>query len=62
MIMSEKIKVTQIKSGIGYSRKKRENLKGLGLKRMHQTVELPDSPEIRGMIKKVNHLVKFETV
>ena len=59
--MSEKrIRVTQVKSGIGYDRRQRVNLRGLGLRRMNHSVELEDTPAIRGMIAKVPHLVKVE--
>ncbi|MBT4286406.1 MAG: 50S ribosomal protein L30 [Deltaproteobacteria bacterium] len=58
--MSGQIKVKQVKSGIGFPRKQRETLKGLGLKKMHQTRILEDTPAIRGMINKINHLVTFE--
>jgi large subunit ribosomal protein L30 len=58
--MSGQIKVKQVKSGIGFPRKQRETLKGLGLKKMHQTRILEDTPAIRGMIKKISHLVTFE--
>ena len=58
--MSGQIKVKQVKSGIGFPRKQRESLKGLGLKKMHQTRILEDTPAIRGMINKINHLVTFE--
>lgn len=60
--MSGQIKVTQIKSGIGYPQKQRETLKGLGLKKMHRSRILEDTPCVRGMIKKINHLVRFEVV
>ena len=58
--MSGQIKVKQVKSGIGFPRNQRETLKGLGLKKMHQTRILEDTPAIRGMINKINHLVTFE--
>ena len=54
------IKVKQIKSEIGYDRKQRATLVGLGLRRLHQTVELEDTPAVRGMIDKVIHLVVVE--
>lgn len=57
--MSE-IKVTQIKSGIGFPQKMRDNLKGLGFKKLGQTVTLKDTPEVRGMINKIRHLVTWE--
>ena len=56
----KKIRVRQVKSVIGYDRKQRTTLKGLGLRRMHHEVELLDTPAIRGMIRKVSHLVSVE--
>jgi large subunit ribosomal protein L30 len=50
--------VTLVRSTIGFGRKQAEVVKGLGLRRIRHTVELPDTPEIRGMIRKVQHLVK----
>ncbi len=58
--MAGKIKVTQIRSGIGFVKKQRDTLKGLGLRKMHQTRELEDTPAVRGMAKKISHLVKIE--
>jgi large subunit ribosomal protein L30 len=55
-----KLKVTWIKSGIGYAKEQRRTIKALGLRRLHQEVEHNDSPSIRGMIAKVKHLVKVE--
>ena len=52
------IKVRQMKSGIGCPPAMRETLKALGLRRMHQIVERKDSPEARGMIAKIRHLVE----
>ena len=54
------IKLTQIKSPIGYRPKAKETLKALGLKRIHQTVEKTDSPVIRGMINVIPFLLKVE--
>jgi large subunit ribosomal protein L30 len=59
--MSE-IKVTQVKSEIGGSERQRQNLRSLGLRRIGDSVVKPDSPEFRGMINKVSHLVKIEEV
>ncbi len=56
--MTEKIKVTLVKSGIGKSKKIRDTLKGLGLIKISKTVELNNTPAIRGMITKVSFLVK----
>ncbi len=52
------IRVQQVKSGIGYNRRQREVLKGMGFRRMHQIVELPDNEASWGMVKKVPHLVR----
>jgi len=54
-----KIKVQQIGSVIGCPDKQRETVRGLGLRRMHHVVERLDTPEIRGMVKKVPHLVRI---
>jgi len=54
------LKVTQIKSVIGKPRKQRRIMEGLGLRKMQQSVILENTPSIRGMIKKVIHLVRVE--
>jgi large subunit ribosomal protein L30 len=51
------IKIKQIGSVIGCTDEQRANVRGLGLRRMHQVVERADTPAIRGMVKKVPHLV-----
>ena len=58
--MDDKIKVTLVKSAIGKPRKVRQTLTGLGLTKMHKTVELNNTPAIRGMIEKVSFLVRVE--
>ena len=59
--MSEKkIRVKLVKSPIGYDRRQRATLRGLGLRRMQHEVELVDGPAVRGMIDKVRHLVAVE--
>jgi len=55
-----RIKVRWVKSQIGYDGRQRATLRGLGFRRLHQTVELEDTPAIRGMIRKVIHLVVVE--
>lgn len=60
MTQPKKIRVTQVKSAIGYDRRQRATLRGLGLRRMHHTVTLEDTPSIRGMVGKVLHLVRVE--
>jgi large subunit ribosomal protein L30 len=54
------IRITLIKSPIGYSKRHKETIRALGFKRMHQTVEHVDSPTLRGMLYKVSHLVQVE--
>ena len=54
------IRITLERSGIGYSIRQKRTLKALGLRRLHQTVEHADGPVVRGMIKKVSHLVSVE--
>jgi large subunit ribosomal protein L30 len=59
-VMAEMLKVTLVKSMIGRPERHRRVLRGMGLNRMNQAVELKDTPAIRGMIRKVSHLVKAE--
>ncbi len=54
------LRITLIKSPIGNSERHKRTVKALGLHRMHQTIERPDTPEIRGMVHKIAHLVKVE--
>jgi large subunit ribosomal protein L30 len=56
--MAIKLKVTQVKSGIGRPESQRRTLAGLGLGKLHKSVVLQDTPAIRGMIVKVSHLVR----
>lgn len=60
MTQAKKLKVTLVKSPIGTKESHRATVRGLGLRRMNHTVELQDTPEIRGMINKVFYLVKCE--
>ncbi|MGD0779434.1 MAG: 50S ribosomal protein L30 [Dehalococcoidales bacterium] len=55
-----KLRVTWIKSGIGYEKRQRRTLETLGFHRLNQSVVLEDSNSVRGMINKVRHLVKVE--
>jgi len=55
-----KLKITQVKSRIGYKKKAKATLDAMGIKKMNQTVELPDNPAIRGMIKKIEYLIRVE--
>ncbi len=56
------VKVTLVRSTIGFNRSQAEVVKGLGLRRMGHTVELKDVTSIRGMIRKVRHLVRVSEV
>ena len=56
------LRITQIRSRIGYKPKAKKTLDALGLRKMHQTVEKNDNPAIRGMIKKIEYLLKVEEV
>lgn len=60
MTQAKTIKVTQIKSLIGTKQSHRATMRGLGLRRINHTVELEDTPNVRGMINKVYYLVKCE--
>ncbi|MBM3150510.1 MAG: 50S ribosomal protein L30 [Chloroflexi bacterium] len=60
--MAKKLRITWQKSEIGYVRKQRLTLRALGFHRLNQTVEHDDTPAIRGMLAKVNHLVRTEVI
>ena len=57
-----RVKVIQTGSPIGRPADQRQTLIGLGLNKMHRTSELEDTPEVRGMINKVDHLIRVEEV
>jgi large subunit ribosomal protein L30 len=54
------VRVTLVRSPIGYTKDQKKTVLALGLRRMHQTVEHSDNPALRGMIRKVVHLVQVE--
>lgn len=60
MSAGKRVRVRQVKSAIGYDRRQRATLRGLGLRRIDHAVEVEDTPAVRGMIRKVNHLVAVE--
>lgn len=60
--MASKLKITLVKSMIGRPEKHRKVLRGMGLTKMHRTVELEDTANIRGMVHKVSHLVTTEEI
>jgi len=57
---TKRIKITQLRSTIGFDRKQGLAMRGLGLRRIRHTVDVVDTPETRGLILKVRHLVKVE--
>ncbi len=56
------LKITQVRSTIGRPKVQRDTVRSLGLKRIRHTVTQPDRPEIRGMLRKIPHLVEFEEI
>ena len=56
------LRITLMKSAIGYSKTHKKTVRALGFHRLHETVEHEDTPALRGMLSKVNHLVKIEEV
>jgi large subunit ribosomal protein L30 len=58
--MAIKLKITQVKSGVGRSKAQNLTLDGLGLRGPHKSVVLLDTVELRGMIRKVSHLISIE--
>ena len=58
MAAKQTVRVTQIKSALGRPGDQRETLKGLGLNKLNRTRDLEDTPSVRGMIRKVSHLVQ----
>jgi large subunit ribosomal protein L30 len=58
--MTDKLKITLVKSMIGRPEKHRKVLRGMGLRKMNKSVQLEDTPSIRGMIEAVSHLVSVE--
>jgi large subunit ribosomal protein L30 len=56
----ERLRLRQVRSGVGRERDQRATLRGLGLGRPGWTAEVPDTPSVRGMVRKVRHLVRIE--
>ncbi len=54
------LRITLVRSPIGYSLRQKRTVRALGLRRLHQTVEKPDSPALRGMLSSVRHLLSVE--
>lgn len=58
--MADTLKLTYYRSAVGRSQDQKETIRSLGFRRLHQTVEKPDNPSVRGMVYKVRHLVRIE--
>ncbi len=56
----KQLKITQVRSGIGFEKAQKQTLRALGLRRIRQTVEVVDTPATRGLILKVRHLVRVD--
>lgn len=54
------LRITLVRSPIGYSKRQKRTIRALGLRRLNHTVEQVDRPEVRGMIAKVEHLIRVE--
>lgn len=61
-VQEKQLKVTLVKSSIGFEKSQKETVRSLGLRRINHTVTLSDNPQIRGMIYKVRHLLSVEEV
>lgn len=55
-----RLRIKWVKSAIGYSKRQKQTIRALGFRKLYQTVEKPDAPDIRGMINSVSHLVEVE--
>lgn len=60
--MANKLRITYVRSAIGYNVRQKRTIRALGLTRLGATVEREDTPAVRGMINKVRHLVRVEEV
>ena len=58
--MAKKIKITQVKSAIDRPERQKKTLRALGIKKLHQTVELEATPQVLGMVDKIKHMLVVE--
>jgi large subunit ribosomal protein L30 len=58
--MAKKIKITQVKSAIDRPERQKKTLRALGIKKLHQTVELEATPQVLGMVDKIKHMLTVE--
>ncbi len=54
------MRITLVRSPIGYTKRQKETVKALGLHRMHETIDRPDTPAMRAMVDSISHLVRIE--
>ncbi len=54
------MQITLVRSPIGYTKRQKETVKALGLHRMHETIDRPDTPEMRAMVHSIGHMVRIE--
>jgi large subunit ribosomal protein L30 len=62
MAKTDKLRITWVRSSIGYSESQKATIRALGLRRLGQSVERPDNDSIRGMVHKIRHLVEVEGI
>jgi large subunit ribosomal protein L30 len=62
MAKTDKLRITWVRSSIGYSESQKATIRALGLRRLGQSVERPDNDSIRGMVHKIRHLVEVEEI
>lgn len=60
--MKRQIRITQIRSAVGRKADQKATLRALGIRRLHHSVVVEDTPVVRGMVKKVRHLLRLEKV
>ena len=60
--MANKLRVTWVKSSIGYTVRQKQTIRALGLKRLNQSVEHYDTPVLRGMLDRVQHMLNIEVI
>jgi len=61
-MMAKMLRITLVRSPIGYSIRQKQTVRALGLRKLQQVVEHPDNPAVRGMVNKISHLLRVEEV
>jgi large subunit ribosomal protein L30 len=60
--MAKMLRITLVRSPIGYSVRQKQTVRALGLRKLQQVVEQPDNPAVRGMVNKISHLLRVEEI